>query len=250
LGLGTNSPTATTHIKGVDQLSTSTSLLVTDSIGTQILRVHNQSGNSAVLMSTAKIANYEIISGDVLYNTSMRFVPITTGLAINKDYSSPAASTLVHIKGSGSTSATTSLLVQNSAGTSALQVRDDGNIGIFTGRIFDGSNNDKAFYISSNTNIVSNYQSVSLRVYDGTAYASGLEVVGNGSESRVGIGTTSPNASAKLQIDTTTKGFLPPRMTTTQRNAIASPAAGLMIYNTTTAKLNVYTTAWEAITSI
>ena len=128
LGIGTNAPTATTHIKGVDQLNTSTSLLVTDSIGTQILRVHNQSNNSAVVMTTAKIANYEIVSGDVLYNTSMRFVPITTGLAINKDYSSPAASTLVHIKGSGSTSATTSLLVQNSAGSEALKVRDDGTI--------------------------------------------------------------------------------------------------------------------------
>jgi hypothetical protein len=58
------------------------------------------------------------------------------------------------------------------------------------------------------------------------------------------------NASAILQADSTTKGFLPPRMTTTERNAIASPAAGLMIYNTTTAKLNVYTTAWEAITSL
>jgi hypothetical protein len=57
-------------------------------------------------------------------------------------------------------------------------------------------------------------------------------------------------ASAIVEIQSTTKGFLPPRMTTTQRNAIASPAAGLMIYNTTTAKLNVYTTAWEAITSI
>jgi hypothetical protein len=41
------------------------------------------------------------------------------------------------------------------------------------------------------------------------------------------------NASAQLQIDSTTKGFLPPRMTTTQRNAIASPAAGLMVYDTT-----------------
>jgi hypothetical protein len=58
------------------------------------------------------------------------------------------------------------------------------------------------------------------------------------------------NATAILQADSTTKGFLPPRMTTTERNAIASPAAGLMIYNTTTAKLNVYTTAWEAITSL
>jgi hypothetical protein len=39
-------------------------------------------------------------------------------------------------------------------------------------------------------------------------------------------------------------------MTTTQRDAIASPAAGLIIYNITTAKLNVFTTVWEAITSV
>ena len=67
----------------------------------------------------------------------------------------------------------------------------------------------------------------------------------------VGIGTTSPDVDAKLQIDSTTQGFLPPRMTTTQRNAIAAPVpAGLMIYNTTTNKLNFYNgTAWEAVTS-
>ena len=63
------------------------------------------------------------------------------------------------------------------------------------------------------------------------------------------VGGDTPNASAKLQADSTTQGFLPPRMTTTQRDAISSPAAGLVIYNTTTAKLNVYTTAWETITS-
>lgn len=64
------------------------------------------------------------------------------------------------------------------------------------------------------------------------------------------IGTTTPNAAAKVQIDSTTQGFLPPRMTTTQRNAISSPPAGLMIYNSTTNKLNFYNgTAWEAVTS-
>ena len=65
----------------------------------------------------------------------------------------------------------------------------------------------------------------------------------------LGVGTTSPDASAKLDVASTTQGFLPPRMTTTQRDAISSPVAGLVIYNTTTSKLNVYTTAWEAITS-
>jgi hypothetical protein len=41
------------------------------------------------------------------------------------------------------------------------------------------------------------------------------------------------NASSILELTSTTKGFLPPRMTTTQRNAISSPAAGLMVYDTT-----------------
>ncbi len=51
--------------------------------------------------------------------------------------------------------------------------------------------------------------------------------------SRLGIGTNTPDASSSLDITSTTRGFLPPRMTTTQRDAITSPATGLMIYNTT-----------------
>ncbi len=49
----------------------------------------------------------------------------------------------------------------------------------------------------------------------------------------VGIGTA-PAASAILDLVATTKGFLPPRMTTAQRDAIVSPATGLVIYNTIT----------------
>jgi preprotein translocase subunit Sec61beta len=71
------------------------------------------------------------------------------------------------------------------------------------------------------------------------------------SSGNVGIGTTSPNAAALLDVTSTTKGFLPPRMTTVQRDAITTPPAGLMIYNTTTNKLNFYNgSAWEAVTSI
>jgi hypothetical protein len=65
------------------------------------------------------------------------------------------------------------------------------------------------------------------------------------------INTTSENASAVLQADSTTKGFLPPRMTTTQKNAIASPASGLVVYDTTLGKLCVRTaSSWETITSL
>ena len=51
-------------------------------------------------------------------------------------------------------------------------------------------------------------------------------------KSQTGIGTTAPNVSAKLEIASTDKGLLIPRMTSTQRGNIASPANGLLIYQT------------------
>lgn len=64
----------------------------------------------------------------------------------------------------------------------------------------------------------------------------------------VAIGGTL-SSKALIDLQSTTKGFLPPRMTTTQRDAITSVPEGLVVYNTTTHKLNVFTTAWEAVTS-
>jgi hypothetical protein len=48
----------------------------------------------------------------------------------------------------------------------------------------------------------------------------------------VGVGTNMPNASAVLELNSTSRGLLPPRMTLAQRNMIASPAQTLMIYCT------------------
>ncbi len=54
-----------------------------------------------------------------------------------------------------------------------------------------------------------------------------------------------PDPSAGLEIDFTNKGFLMPRLSTTQRNAIANPAPGLQIYNTTTECVEVFfPTGW------
>lgn len=52
------------------------------------------------------------------------------------------------------------------------------------------------------------------------------------SAGRIGINNTAPNASAAVDITSTTAGFLPPRMTTAQRDAISSPATGLSLYCT------------------
>ena len=52
------------------------------------------------------------------------------------------------------------------------------------------------------------------------------------SQNNIGINTTTPDASAVLDAQSTTQGFLPPRMTYTQRQAIASPANGLVVFCT------------------
>jgi hypothetical protein len=60
-------------------------------------------------------------------------------------------------------------------------------------------------------------------------------------EAQTGIGTTTPNASAKLDVTATDRGFLPPRVALTASNVFSpitgtsSAAAGLLIYNTATA---------------
>ncbi len=61
-----------------------------------------------------------------------------------------------------------------------------------------------------------------------------LVVLFNSMFSQVGIGTTSPDASSILELNTNSAGFLPPRLTTAQRDAITTPAQGLFIYNITT----------------
>jgi hypothetical protein len=70
----------------------------------------------------------------------------------------------------------------------------------------------------------------------------------NISGSALAVGLVTPASSAIVDITSTTKGFLAPRMTDTQRDAIVSPAAGLMIYNTVSNAYNVYNgSTWASI---
>lgn len=59
--------------------------------------------------------------------------------------------------------------------------------------------------------------------------------------SQIGIGVSGAvNSSAALEVTSSTKGLLPPRMITSDRDLISTPANGLIIYNSTSNKLNVY----------
>jgi len=66
--------------------------------------------------------------------------------------------------------------------------------------------------------------------------------------SSVGIGTQTPHSKVILDVSSKTKAFRPPVMTTTERDAISSPAEGSVIYNTSTNVLNFYNgSAWGAV---
>ena len=98
--------------------------------------------------------------------------------------------------------------------TEKLQVTD-GNIGLFN---TTDVKNWRLSYVQSQDRFSIQEDAVSR-----------LSIANGGS---VGIGTTIPNTTAILDIGSTTKGVLFPRMTTTQRASITSPPAGLMVYDT------------------
>jgi hypothetical protein len=90
--------------------------------------------------------------------------------------------------------------------------------------------------------IATRHSSIPLKLYQGGVATGNERIVLDASgrialiNANVGVGTATPHASAQAEIASTTRGFLPPRMSSTQRDAIASPATGLMIFNTTSNK--------------
>ncbi len=67
-------------------------------------------------------------------------------------------------------------------------------------------------------------------------------------EGSASVGTSTLNSSAVLLLESDSKGFLPPRLTTSERNGISSPTTGLMVYNTTTGQYEFYDgSSWSSI---
>ena len=160
-------------------------------------------------------------------------------------------------KGVGNTSATKAFLAQNSSSTDLFTIWNDGAIGINTatnaGYKLDVNGTARVsgsftqsgsslistisgFWYVQNTGNVTTFGSYESQ--QGMTYRSGQPFC-------INVANGSHATSATVQIDSTTKGFLPPRMTTTQKNAIASPAAGLMVYDTTLNVISYYNgTSW------
>jgi hypothetical protein len=124
------------------------------------------------------------------------------------------------------------------------------------GNVLIGTTTDAGFRLDVNGTVRSNNTITGNNLVSVANILCGNILYGNGANSfwisATGNATfgnaNNPVASAKVEIISTTQGFLPPRMTTTQKNAIASPATGLQVYDTTLNQMSYYNgTTWTNI---
>jgi hypothetical protein len=257
LGVGTASPSAkfdiysTSLVQSVFSVGESLATKISinqSSVRHQLFSISRIGGTSPALLyigagsgptsgSTIIAANNDnLIFGYDISNTFNETFRITTTKNVLIGTTTDAGFKLdvngtARVTGTGSTSATTSFTVRNSVGTSMLTVKDGGSDKVVT----MASAVIASIDISSTIIQVGSGNSIRFNAPNGCAFNASY---------------LTPHASAQVDVASTTKGFLPPRMTTAQKNAIASPAAGLVVYDTTLNKLCVYTTAWETITSV
>lgn len=129
LGIGTNTPTATEHIVGSSNTATDYAVKVLNLRGQGILSVAN---DGVTQFGDFSGQGYAAAFAFIRPSGSTRATTFSQGnqnLSItNVNGNVTFQNTPVQVVGSGSTSATTSLLVQNSAGASSLQVTDDGSV--------------------------------------------------------------------------------------------------------------------------
>jgi hypothetical protein len=254
-------PTAKVEIRGSGSTSATTSLLVQNSAGTTALEIVDNlvvnSANSALSFTntslTHSIANQRFTGNTIsclgtlniggntattFTNTNLSFQTSTTFNSI----ASPNNATRSGISivgdftniGAGGTTIGNNFNITTALNTSIGNVTLNQLNITNTVNTTAGTTLQRGFYYNPTLTGTVGFTHYAIQTTSGGAY----------------INTATPNASAALQADSTTQGFLPPRVTTAQKNAIATPAAGLMIYDTDLNKLCVYTTAWQTITSV
>ena len=174
------------------------------------------------------------------------------GLQVYGDATTTAPNILQ--KGYGTTNAGPSLLFVKTRGTTAtattaVQLNDSlGTIG-FIGA--DGTTNVSLGAITGFVDGAVSTGTVPTAISFTTGTTSGLARMVITSSGNIGMGTLAPSSSAALEVSSVTQGVRFPVMTTTQKNAIGSPVSGLVVFDTTLAKLCVYSgSAWQTITSV
>jgi len=178
----------------------------------------------------------------------------TAQVAINKDSTSPASDAILQVKGDSAGTPVQAMFIQLATGNVGIGTTTPGFPLTFKDlfgdkiSLYGQSDTSMGFGVQQNLLQILGRDSASDIAFgygSSASFTELLRVKGNG---QVSLGSSSPNPSALLEMSSTTKGFLPPRVTTAEMNAIASPAEGLCVYNIDTNGLCYYTdSAWYCL---
>ena len=206
VGVGEASPTARLQVKGSGSTSATTSLLVQNSLGNAALTItdnlNSNFGGNITLTPRTNSINFGSTNERITTDAS-------SNLAFFKQGSQVFTVEGGGIRTTGTISAGSSITFGNNT---YVGVNGNEKHGI-------GTTEGHSFYLSSGVN------SLKAKMF----YPSGNMIIQDG-------GTFSEISSSRFTVNSTTQGFLPPRMTTAEKNAIATPATGLMVFDTDLAR--------------
>lgn len=180
----------------------------------------------AILSGIIEVHAQWNVNGTHIYNTNSGYVGIGT--------SSPTA--LLH---AAKNMTEPNITVQNLGGTGGATFTMMDNA--------SGANWKFKATLSGGFKIRDHANALDVIVIEPNSFANAIYIKSTGN---IGIGTSAPHASAAVEISSTTKGFLPPRMTVAEIEAIVGPANGLIVFCTTDNKYYGYLSAsqtWQEI---
>ncbi len=234
VGINNNSPAYPFDMAG--------SMLLTDDASNFQLRVHDTaSGNRAGISLKSSSNTYSVIELEGTENNANMQIRCAADASDNA----------IGVTGDMKISADSSTWTFDNDGTLILAGNGNGKIYNADNSIYFASHGSGQAYLTSALGMfialdIANTSKPSIDMRP-SPNSDILFVVDTGLSISSAFNAT-PDASSILDLQSTVKGFLPPRMTTTERDAIATPAEGLVIYNSTTQVLNFFNgTVWGAV---
>jgi hypothetical protein len=214
--------------------------------------------NNVIAANNITVANVSTLTGDIVAGAKLYFGTTTndgSGAKIQIHTSGGnGVGITMNVFGGGSSAIINRMAAGTDTAPTAATTSQAANFGILSA--YDGSQYNTTAYVqsapSSTQSHGTNYGAVFKfnLIPDGTtSFSTPFYITGKGTS--VGDGTvTAPTPSSAFSVVSTTRGFLPPFLTTTQKNAITSPVAGLTVFDTTMVAPAFYTgSAWASVVS-
>jgi len=248
MGINQSSPTGALDVKGIGSSSSTNTMLVENSSGTNLMTIRDDGaigiGGISPYSNTICLGTNTNVQSALVVNT------LTNQIAVGNYTGSSSLASVLQLMPYGSSSSYDLLTVSQHSSSS-------GNTAVFNGsgnsvtidnnaRIGSGISSPSAWlhiknYGGPGSSTVSFILDNNNAAVDMLDFKTGGNVVSffdkNG---HLAVGTSTINSSAIIDVESTTQGFLPPQMTTTQKNAISSPKEGLVVYDTSLNKLSYY----------